>query len=172
MPKIDIDDELYAHLLKNVQYLGEDGASILRRLLGFPPGTGSKTAPEADGAALNDPASKGLAEFLEGRAFAAGRTTVNRYLAILGEAYRLRGDSFDVVERINGSKRIYFAKSQKTIAESGKSTNPQKIPGSPFWALTNAPNEQKQALLRRVLSLLNFDENVVERCVAAIVSKN
>jgi negative modulator of initiation of replication len=46
MRRIEIDEDIYQHLCRHTQDIGESASSILRRLLNLPAGTGSTKVSE------------------------------------------------------------------------------------------------------------------------------
>ena len=152
MQTVELDDDIYAHLLANVSQIGEDASSILRRLLKLQ----THHIPAANGHATPASPSSKLAEYLRSSAHLANRSATDRFLHILAFAHSDKADIFDRILQVSGRRRSYFARSQGEIAESGRSTNPQQIPGSTFWAMTNADTEQKKDILARVLKILGY----------------
>ena len=149
MKTIDIDDDIYSHLLSRTAHIGETASSILRRELKLNGQSPSKNA-------TSGPAHE-LTDFLNGPKVRFGNAT-DKYLAVLGEAHRQKSKEFEKIFSIRGRDRLYFARSRDEIAKSGRSTQPLQIPGTPYWAMTNSPTPQKRALLRQVLELLGFSE--------------
>src|SRR5262249_17948335 len=85
-----------------------------------------------------------------------------RFLAVLGEAHRQKTSEFNKVLAIRGRERLYFAKSEREISASGYSTHPKKIPGTEYWAMTNASNAKKRQILRNALRALGFSNESSE----------
>ncbi len=159
---IDIDDDIYEHLLRKVSRFGESESDVLRRELCIPTSLSSKNGKETHHHELTDS--------LKSPDVRHARGVVGKFLAILAAAYDQNKDEFDVVLAIHGRGRVYFATSQEEIVKSGNSTQPREIPGSPYWVMTNSPTPQKESMLREVLEALNYSPMAVKEAVSAIAS--
>jgi negative modulator of initiation of replication len=163
MPSIEISDATYHYLLGRVKYIGESADSILQRELGLSPA--DKPAVESDA-----PDGEGdLVAFVNSAEFTMRiRTTTDQYLAILGWLAKHHGEDFDEVLALGGRKRRYFGRSESDIASSGTSTHPRPIPGTSYWAMTNADTNQKRDMLREVLQILGYPHRDIETTANAI----
>jgi negative regulator of replication initiation len=85
-----------------------------------------------------------------------------RYFAVLEFLYHQHKDKFSVLEEYGRGKRIIFARDAKTIEESGSSTFPQKIPNTPYFAVTNLPNSRKRKILEGVLRMFHYPSAEIE----------
>jgi negative modulator of initiation of replication len=162
---IEIDDDIYDLIRNNVREFRETESTVLRRLLkanGGPPPEGpaggkiceaQRVAPAA-GAATKRPT---LAEMVSSGAFAYRRAT-DRYLKILAFVHSDKLEFFERILEITGRRRVYFGRSEKDIAANGKSTHPQPIAKTGYWALTNASTDHKRAILEMALRKLGYDE--------------
>jgi negative modulator of initiation of replication len=110
-----------------------------------------------------------LVHFVSDPAFLC-RNTTERYLAILGFAYREKQDKFAKVLNVSGRRRKYFAASHEEIDKSGTSTHPHAVPGSDkkYWAMTNADTTQKRDMLSKALQVLEYDPTEIEVAARAI----
>jgi negative modulator of initiation of replication len=144
---IEIDDEVYEALLGRVCDFGDTPNLVLRRELNI---HGSeKTLPVAGASPLQ--------EFLNSKDFKIAKGAVGRFLAILSWVYKNDADAFSVVEEIRGRGRIYFSKSVDELEKSGRSVNPKKIPGSPYWVITTTPTNLKQDILDQVMKEIGYE---------------
>lgn len=151
MKTISIDEDVYQFLLRNTQELGESASDILRRLLNIPSSANGEVSQSTTTAhefseVFNDPKFLWL------------HAAVDKFLYFLGQAYSKHPSEFEKVLAIQGRGRTYFATSSKEIEDSGQSTQPRNIPGSPYWVMTNSPTPQKRQMLREVLSILGYSE--------------
>jgi negative modulator of initiation of replication len=89
-------------------------------------------------------------------------------LSILGFAYKERPQAFEKVLEIGGRRRRYFGRSQQEIISSGRSTHPKKIPGAPFWVMTNADTRQKCDMLRQTLRVLGYSDDDIRAADNAV----
>lgn len=158
MKTIEIDDDIYEHLLQNVQDLGEDASSILRRLLDL------NVATEQEG-----PKSE-IDECLQDPMFRSSRKAIDRFLTALSWLYKQHQDEFNMVTTIRGTRRVYFADNEREINRSGDSAFPRKIPNTPYWVVTNNDTPKKQRILKDVMLLLgysNMDSDKLSKALRA-----
>jgi negative modulator of initiation of replication len=141
-----VDDDLYAHLLKNTQEIGESATSILRRLLGL---SGPGAMPQLE--------IQNTFDFLKNPELFQHLNNTHRFLFILSWAYRRNSEKFDQVISIEGRRRKYFARDAKTLLQSGESVNPRPIQDSPFWVITNSSTAKKHEMLSDVFRLLGYE---------------
>lgn len=154
MRTIAIDDDLYGHLVSQTQDIGESASSILRRLLGLKPGAYGGQASRRE---LIDTFDF-LAHWEQVRHF----TNARKFLHILSWAHGKHDADFDKALLVEGNRRKYFARDQKTLLNSGVSTNPRPIPDSPFWVITNNSTMKKAEILSEVFRLLGYDPQLVQ----------
>ena len=151
MPTIEIEQDVYDFLQGQVRGFRETESMVLRRLLKLPPGH----APSA-----KRPVTSPLASFVAEPAFQAKRTVTDRYLALLGFASHQDPAKFrDLPDLVAGRGRAYFGKTKEEIEKSGTSTHPRQIPGTSYWAMTNADTQQKLDTLRRALIVLGYSKD-------------
>ena len=158
---IQIEDDIYQHLLSKVTRFGESESDVLRRELGIP---AKRNNTMEEGQHRHE-----LADSLESPGIRHARGVVGKFLAVLGAVYIQKQNEFEIVLAFQGRGRTYFAKSREDIIKSGKSTQPRQIPGSPYWVMTNSPTPQKKSMLRDVLVALDYSPEAVKAGVEAIV---
>jgi len=188
MKNIEIDEELYLHIVANTQSIGENASSILRRLLKLDEVTGQtvslgKSAEkdsieehssgklvgdeidvvEAEEIKEVDNSSESVFNFINKEELAMQRGAVGRFLLILAALYRAHPKQFKVVTEICGRDRLYFARTEAELAASGSSTKPKQIPESPFWVLTNSNTTRKKMMLTKAATSLGYDHLDVEK---------
>lgn len=159
MPKLDVEQDIYDHLLRNAERIGEDASSILRRLLGL------------DGKSAEDRAGdRDLTTFLRSPEMLARRSVTDRYLGLLGWlGSRHAANGFEEkLLAIRGRQRVYFARSRDEIVASGKSTHPKSIPSLGLWAMTNADSSQKRDIARRLMETLGYDARDIESAMKTL----
>jgi len=168
MKNIEIDEELYQHIVKNTQYIGESASSILHRLL-IPQLNvqADKTSEELLNSNQGTVKAKeenwgNVFNFINKEELAMQRGAVGRFLLILAALYRAHPQSFDVVTDISGRERLYFATSASVLAERGSNTKPRQIPNSPFWVITNSNTTRKKMMLTKAAIALGYDDSHVE----------
>lgn len=178
MKKIEIDDDLYHHIVSNTQSIGENASSILRRLLKLDEFAHQKTKSSLQvtnvSKEFNDDCvsenidnleqgSESVFDFINKEELAMQRGAVGRFLLILAALYRAHPKKFKVVTEICGRDRLYFAYTEAELAASGSSTKPKKIPDSPFWVLTNSNTTRKKMMLTKAATSLGYDDIDVEK---------
>jgi negative modulator of initiation of replication len=153
MRRVGLDDDVYQYLMANGLHVGESASSILRRVLNLPvPRPPRALTPEAD---------HELSEALEDPKFTTLKTSVDRLLYILGVVYDQKRSRFGKVLSVRGRNRLYYAKTRQEIERSGNSTQPKRIPGSPYWVMTNSPTGQKKTMLSDTLTVLGYSHNAI-----------
>jgi negative modulator of initiation of replication len=163
MRQIEIDDDVYEHLVRNARELGETASQILRRLLDFESQAVQRTAVAAT-------TENELAKVLCDRRFERLSSVVDRFLFVLSHVYAEHKSEFQNVLSIKGRGREYFARRREDIERSGKSTQPKSIPNSPFWVMTNSPTPQKQEMLDEVLSLFGYSQAAIRDAKASLAA--
>ena len=188
MKNIEIDDDLYLHIVANTQSIGENASSILRRLLKLDEKNSlnesseqsAQVAPLPDNNAADietnlnavkessniealDSRSESVFNFINKEELAMQRGAVGRFLLILAALYRAHPKRFSVVTEICGRDRLYFANSEAELAASGSSTKPKQIPESPFWVLTNSNTTRKKMMLTKAATSLGYNDGDVEK---------
>jgi negative modulator of initiation of replication len=155
---IEIDNDVYEALLGKVRDFGDTPNLVLRRELNIG-GSGMPvtTSPETP-----------LQEFLASTEFRFAKGAVGRFLAVLSWLYKKDAGTFAVVEDIRGRGRIYFSKSVQELEQSGRSVNPKKIPGSPYWVITTTPTDLKQQIIGEVMRALGCDLASIQLAKRAI----
>jgi negative modulator of initiation of replication len=137
---------------------GESDEDLLWRLLGWSQGVEV------------DPTTSQLYTYLKSPELHVMSELTERYLAVLGFLYKQNGALFEKrVLPIRKRQRVHFAKSEKTIRDSGVSTQAKQIPGSKLWALTNMRADRKKEMLGRVLAALDYGD-AVRRQVQTVIS--
>jgi len=190
MKNIEIDDELYLHIVSNTQSIGESASSILRRLLKLDSPTHQDTSlsnnetkiteqnnvsedvfvsniNNTDEIAEINNDSESVFNFINKEELAMQRGAVGRFLLILAALYRAHPRQFTVVTEIKAKikpkkiQRLYFALSEEALTASGSSTKPKQIPESPFWVMTNSNTTRKKMMLTEAANLLGYSESDV-----------
>jgi negative modulator of initiation of replication len=170
MPLLEIDDDVYQHLLRRALRIGESGSSILRRELGLPQPNGSGSTEEEPPAEPDSapPEVRAIQALLTNPRFAGERVVTKKYLRLLGLLAETHGKEFERVLEIRGRQRVYFGKSLEEIARTGKSLHPRKIPGTEYWAMTNADTAQKQDIAAEAMKVLGYARDLIDQVRRAL----
>ena len=179
MPKIEIEQDIYDHLLKNTQEIGESASSILRRLLKLNAGKDPAqtrpvivtpapmpTIPDRPEAQPRPTAPLGANRTPE--RLAQKHKAVDRFLTLLGWLHDEHKEGFAKVLRVEGSQRRYFARSAGELNASGNSVHPTQIPGSGYWVITNNDTPKKARMIDDVLQALSVPFHQRTRWVQAV----
>lgn len=165
MKSINLEDDLYHFIMDRVASTGKSPSSVLRMELGLT--KPSRIDPESSDSlepVEGDAASQQLSDFLESPRFRMHRMAVKKYLAILSFVYQQKPETFErVPESVTGRSRKYFGTSKQELIALGSSVNPQPIPESPYWAVTNNDTPKKRQVLEDVLKLLGYAQTVIEK---------
>jgi len=175
MKHIEIDEELYQHLASNTQYIGESASSIIRRLLSLPVDVSAEktTKPKKIESVLVQKlpieamvqanTSENVFNYINKEELATQRGVVGRFLLILSALHRVHGDKFATVCEIRGRDRLYFARTENELAQSGSSTKPRQIPESSFWVMTNSNTTRKKMMITEVAKSLGYQSDDIEK---------
>lgn len=188
MKHIEIDEELYQHLASNTQYIGESASSIIRRLLSLPADlseqktekpkkvesvlvqtSSAANVSEKSTIIQNNPAqnlprtAESVFNYINKEELATQRGVVGRFLLILSALHRVHGEQFSAVIEIRGRDRLYFARSESELAESGSSTKPRQIPESSFWVMTNSNTTRKKMMITEAAKALGYQSVEIEK---------
>lgn len=163
---IELDDDVYQFLQRNVRDFGETVSAVVRRLHRLPEpknGLGAARQSSRPAGTRQSP----LTRLLTSRSFSR-RSATDKFLQILSIVHKDDPTKFTRVLEISGRRRKYFGRSREEIEKSGKSTHPQLIPASRYWAMTNADTRQKCDLLRRVLEDLGYSADDIRAVDEAV----
>ncbi len=188
MKHIEIDEELYQHLASNTQYIGESASSIIRRLLSLPTDLADQKTEKpkkVESVLVQTSSAAGLSEnsaiaqhnpaqnlprtaesvfnYINKEELATQRGVVGRFLLILSALHRVHGEQFSAVIEIRGRDRLYFARSESELAESGSSTKPRQIPESSFWVMTNSNTTRKKMMITEAAKALGYHSVEIEK---------
>ena len=184
MKHIEIDEELYQHLASKTQYIGESASSIIRRLLSLPTDSSDQktTTPKiVESVLVQTPSeestpiaqnkkvdnlprtAESVFNYINKEELATQRGVVGRFLLILSALHRVHGEQFSAVIEIRGRDRLYFARSENELAESGSSTKPRQIPDSSFWVMTNSNTTRKKMMITEVAKALGYQSIEIEK---------
>jgi len=172
MKTIEIEEDVYEHLLRNAISIGETASDILRRLLSLPSSgpdnieirsKRKKTYSNHDTDKILSYSQTELSECLTDPHFRAQSSVLGRFLFILGWIYRRNPNEFSKVLTISGRSRKYFGRSSEELEQSGRSVMPQRIPDSPYWVTTNNDTPKKRRVLEDVLRVLEYSRAAIEQ---------
>ena len=120
MRKIEIEEDVYAHIAKNTRDIGEPASAILRRLLGLEQGSAK--------AAMNSTPAHEFASTVNNPNFVMQSSAVDKFLFFLSYAHAEKKASFEKVLAIQGRDRKYFGKSREEIEDRARARNRATFP--------------------------------------------
>ncbi len=100
--------------------------------------------------------------------FASLKKAIDRFMMVLSTLHRIDSSSFSEATQVKGRKRVYFADNEQTLLESGNTTKPKSIPGSPFWVITNNNTSRKRQMVDQLMARMNFPLDLIEKVTNAI----
>lgn len=179
MKTIEVDEELYRYIASQTQHIGESASDILRRLLLSPQEQSKPAAPSpsrSNGIVVSKDAGlsatvdrvKEMRSLLISDEFAAQEKAIGRFMLILSTLYDVDKTGFSDATALKGRTRVYFADNEQTLLESGKTTKPKHIPGTPFWVITNTNTGRKRQMVEQLMQKMQFNSDIVEKVVSAI----
>ncbi len=169
MKTIEIDEELYHFIAGQTKHIGEDASSILRRLLKFNKPTSSKTIPVPQ----TESNYSVIDELIKSERFTKERSTISRFLAVLGALYNYNPALFSIAATsLHGRKRQYLAKDEKSLETSGKNTNPREIIGTPYWVISNTNTARKILIIESIMSDMGISESMINQVICAFSPSN
>ena len=182
MKSIEIDEELYQYIASKTEFIGESASSILRRLLALDSNVATSpaspvvkdevaTEPEFSSAPEQKSSIENHAsvfDHINKEELAMQRGAVGRFLLILAALHRVHTNKFAAVCNIRGRDRLYFADSEKALAETGSSTKPRQIPESDFWVITNSNTGKKRSMLTQALVVMGCDKKMAKQIAEQI----
>lgn len=177
MKSIEIEEDVYQHLLSNTSRLGESASEILRRLLNLTgkgeAGIGVNRAGKGGGLKKSAATSTGrqytgALAFIQEAGFQAQTDVVGRFLYILSWLHGQSPDDFSKILSISGKRRKYFARSGQELDASGSSVYPKQIPGTGYWVVTNNDTPKKGRILGDVMRLLGYSKPDIEEALMAL----
>jgi negative regulator of replication initiation len=167
MKQIEIDDEVYAVLVKRVTDFNQKPNDILRDVLGLNKSSVS-AKPESE-AVEKSP----LLNFVNSSQYRSRKSGIEKYLLILGWLYKSQPERFKkLADEYQRGKRVYFAREPKQIAESGQGITIKQIPGTPYHTLATLDNRQKRIIIGDVMAELGYSSEICSQVSGTIEDSN
>ncbi|MFY2507956.1 replication initiation negative regulator SeqA [Vibrio pectenicida] len=180
MKTIEVDEDLYRYIAGQTQHIGESASDILRRLLDVDAKnqqpTPMKAAVQAKGIVVSRDAVKeekidsvrAMRSLLISDEFAGLKKAIDRFMLVLSTLNRIDPQRFSEATLVKGRKRVYFANNEQTLLESGNTTKPKAIPGSPFWVITNSNTSRKRQMVDQLMARMQFPTDLIEKVTNSI----
>ena len=169
MYSINIDDDVLGELDRRARGLNRTPNDVLRSILELGPVTSVLIPPQPLQLVTIPPALESLAGFLNSDRFQRYNQSVDRFLAILAWLYTQDADRFAVaLGDFHRGKRLYFAKTEKEILDSGENVTAKPIPNSPFWALTTLDNRSKRIVIEDLLRASGSSREDIELAMSEL----
>ncbi|MTH44923.1 replication initiation negative regulator SeqA [Intestinirhabdus alba] len=181
MKTIEVDDELYSYIASHTRHIGESASDILRRMLKFsavsqPAAATVKTAraaqpvtpAEAPATSIKDRV-RAVRELLLSDEYAEQKRAVNRFMLVLSTLWSLDRQGFaDATESLHGRTRVYFAADEQTLLKNGSQTKPKRVPGTPYWVITNTNTGRKCSMIEHIMQSMQFPAELIEKVCGTI----
>ena len=172
MHSIQIDDQVFAELSRRATGFNVTPNDVLRRILDIPTTSSaqSRSKPiEVPQPLSGVPVPQSLTEFIRSERFQRHHQTIDRFLIMLGWLNATHPKQFaDAALGFQRGRRLYFAKSEKEILESGENVTAKPIPQSAFWALTTLDNKSKRAVVEDILRALSYSHGDINLALAEL----
>jgi len=162
---IQLDEDVFEQLSRLTSPLFSHN-DVVRKLLMPQSEKNSSTIPDVR--AVRPQENGNLVTYIKSVDFQMLNSGINRYLAVLGWLYRAYPQDFQKVENYKRGNRVYFARSQKEVEDSGTGISAKKIPGSPIWTLATLDNTGKRKILSDLLRLFGLNANDINIVVSTI----
>jgi negative modulator of initiation of replication len=178
MKTIEVDEDLYRYIASQTQHIGESASDILRRLLMDEQNAQPVpvTAAQPKGIVVSRDAAKEetvdyvkeMRSLLISDEFAGLKKAIDRFMLVLSTLHRIDPNGFSEATQVKGRKRVYFANNEQTLLESGNTTKPKAIPGSPFWVITNSNTSRKRQMVDQLMARMNFPADLTDKVANSI----
>ena len=180
MKTIEVDEDLYRYIASQTQHIGESASDILRRLLNVDGNNHQASAPvipvQPQGIVVSRDAAKEekvesvkeMRSMLISDEFAGLKKAIDRFMLVLSTLHRIDPTGFSEATQVKGRKRVYFADNEQTLLESGNTTKPKAIPGSPFWVITNNNTSRKRQMVEQLMIRMSFPADLTEKVANSI----
>lgn len=159
MKTIEMSDETYAALEAQVRGFGDTPEKVILRLLQKSDAYSRSGPAHAVTSSLGAFVSRNEFKHLNGK---------GRYLSLLTFLYREAPEKFVQLDGLRRGRRIQISRAAAQIEGSGKSTFPEQIPDTPFWALTNLSNRSKRDVIFSAFSKLGYKDDDIRVAVQSI----
>ncbi len=162
METIEVDDDVYLEIRKRSRS-GETDSQVLRKLL-IDAKVPVVSGPSKIGfkASASQPTTA-LAKFLESPQFLVQSNAIGKFLEILSWLFRQDPEKFKAVLDITGSTRRYFAPNESDLEKNGNSVMPRRIPGAPYFVVSNNDTAKKKRMITDVMRVLGYDQLAISQ---------
>ncbi|MDE9581608.1 replication initiation negative regulator SeqA [Citrobacter braakii] len=180
MKTIEVDDELYSYIASHTKHIGESASDILRRMLKFSAASQPVTPVVKEVRAVQavveakpvNPVKdkvRAMRELLLSDEYAEQKKAVNRFMLVLSTLYSLDQNAFaEATESLHGRTRVYFAADEQTLLKNGNQTKPKRVPGTPYWVITNTNTGRKCSMVEHIMQSMQFPAELIEKVCGTI----
>lgn len=164
MRTIEVQDDIFAALEARATGFGATPSSVIRDLL-----KAADTYGALESASVNSAGqvSHPLIDLISSAPY-RNRDAKGRYFVILKFIHDKHEHDLGALLGYKRGSRVNFARDAESIDSSGTSTNPQNLPGTPLYVLTNLNNGDKRTILQDLLSLYHYPQDVIREVTASI----
>lgn len=153
MKTINVDDDVYAELLRHAVGFNDTENDAIRRLLKLT----AATPPQA--LSQNPSSQSGLSAFVASPEFQQYNQGIDRFLILLSWAHNSNPKGFAESAKANATRgtRRHFGDTKEEVESSGQHVVAKLIPGSSIWTLTSPlDNSTKRKVLGAVFLVMGF----------------
>ena len=155
-------------LEKRVEGFGDTANEVIKRLLASSPQDDKTISQNRIEVPKNKPIDPHpLIKLIESPRFQINDAK-ERYFSVLEFLYRENSDRFAQLEGFRLGSRVNISREARKIEASGKSTQPQKLMGTPYYVLTNLDNKRKRNILEDILKMFHYPSEVISCVIKSI----
>jgi negative regulator of replication initiation len=165
MKTIEVPDEVYAALAERVMRSNKTLTEILRSLLDI---KDRDLCPIGAPVPQISKPDEQLLTFILSSEYRMEASGIGKYLLIFGWLQKHAPEKFQMVERYQRGKRVYFSKNPRQIAESGKGVSVKRIPGTDFYAMVTMDNPTKRRVVGSLLSAMGYPRELCSKIAETI----
>lgn len=86
-----------------------------------------------------------------------GRNKTERMISILNYLWKSAPDAFEkAAQGLRGQERLWFAKNEKAISDTGRSNRPRRIGDSPWYVSINCPSSGMASRVERLMVKMGY----------------
>jgi negative modulator of initiation of replication len=165
MKTIEIEETVFQALEKRVQGFGDTPNDVIKRLIA------EVETAVVNGENQSPPFEKQkspIVDLVQSPQYLRGDAR-QRYFNLLRFLYQSDQSQFN--DHFNGFRlgsRIQISTSKEDIENSGTSTHPMPLDGTPYFVLSNLSNDRKRAILDLILRQYRYSNDVIETVLRSI----
>lgn len=166
MKTIEVDDDVFEGLEARARGFGDSPNLVIKRLIE----AASLTGPAVNGSNGDHSSPKEVSPFfgLLNSAEFQREDGKGRYKLILRRIHETNPEGLRRFVGYRRGSRVNIALDPKSIEESGSSTMPESVEGTPYYVLTNLSNKRKREILGDILQGLRYSPDDADEILKSI----